>query len=57
MPSAPYRETVLNLILSLRRAFVLLRDEGMIIYVSGAQSRSVFPAMASSGRPRRRARK
>lgn len=37
-----YRETVLNLILSLRRAAELLRDGGRIIYVSGAQSRAVF---------------
>jgi enoyl-[acyl-carrier protein] reductase III len=44
-----YRETVLNLILSLRRASGLLRDGGRIIYVSGAQSRAVFPGYGLLG--------
>jgi enoyl-[acyl-carrier protein] reductase III len=44
-----YRETVLNLILSLRRASALLRDGGRIIYISGAQSRAVFPGYGLLG--------
>jgi enoyl-[acyl-carrier protein] reductase III len=44
-----YRESVLNLILSLRRAAGLLRDEGRIVFVSGAQSRAVFPGYALLG--------
>ena len=44
-----YRETVLNLILSLRHAAALLRDGGRIIYVSGAQSRAVFPGYGLLG--------
>jgi enoyl-[acyl-carrier protein] reductase III len=44
-----YRETVLNLILSLRRAAGLLRDGGRIVYVSGAQSRAVFPGYGLLG--------
>ena len=44
-----YRETVLNLILSLRQAAGLLRDGGRIIYVSGAQSRAVFPGYGLLG--------
>jgi enoyl-[acyl-carrier protein] reductase III len=44
-----YRETVLNLILSLRHAAGLLRDGGRIIYVSGAQSRAVFPGYGLLG--------
>jgi enoyl-[acyl-carrier protein] reductase III len=44
-----YRETVLNLIVSLRHAAGLLRDGGRIIYVSGAQSRTVFPGYALLG--------
>jgi len=44
-----YRETVLNLILSLRHAAGLLRDGGRIVYVSGAQSRAVFPGYGLLG--------
>lgn len=44
-----YRESVLNLILSLRRAAGLLRDGGRVIYVSGAQSRAVFPGYGLLG--------
>ena len=44
-----YRETVLNLILSLRQAAGLLRDGGRIVYVSGAQSRTVFPGYGLLG--------
>jgi enoyl-[acyl-carrier protein] reductase III len=44
-----YRESVLNLILSLRQAAGLLRDGGRIIYVSGAQSRAVFPGYGLLG--------
>jgi enoyl-[acyl-carrier protein] reductase III len=44
-----YRETVLNLILSLRQAAGLLRDGGRIIYVSGAQARAVFPGYGLLG--------
>jgi enoyl-[acyl-carrier protein] reductase III len=44
-----YRETVLNLILSLRHASGLLRDGGRIVYVSGAQSRAVFPGYGLLG--------
>jgi enoyl-[acyl-carrier protein] reductase III len=44
-----YRETVLNLILSVRHAAGLLRDGGRIVYVSGAQSRAVFPGYGLLG--------
>jgi enoyl-[acyl-carrier protein] reductase III len=44
-----YRETVLNLILSLRHAAGLLRDGGRIVYVSGAQARAVFPGYGLLG--------
>ena len=44
-----YRESVLNLILSLRRAAGLLRDGGRVIYVSGAQARAVFPGYGLLG--------
>jgi enoyl-[acyl-carrier protein] reductase III len=44
-----YRETVLHLILSLRHAAGLLREDGRIIYVSGAQSRAVFPGYGLLG--------
>ena len=44
-----YREAVLNLILSLRHAAGLLRDGGRIVYVSGAQSRAVFPGYGLLG--------
>ncbi|MCU1658768.1 MAG: fabL [Pseudonocardiales bacterium] len=44
-----YRESVLNLILSLRRAAELLRDGGRVVYVSGLQSRAVFPGYGLLG--------
>jgi enoyl-[acyl-carrier protein] reductase III len=44
-----YRENVLNLVVSLRRAASLLRDEGRIVYVSGLQSRVVVPGYGLLG--------
>jgi enoyl-[acyl-carrier protein] reductase III len=44
-----YRESVLNLIVAVRRAAGLLRDKGRIVYVSGLQSRSVFPGYGLLG--------
>jgi enoyl-[acyl-carrier protein] reductase III len=44
-----YRESVLNLIVSVRRAAALLRDNGRFVYVSGLQSRSVFPGYGLLG--------
>jgi enoyl-[acyl-carrier protein] reductase III len=44
-----YRENVLNLVASLRRAVALLRDSGRIVYVSGLQSRSVVPGYGLLG--------
>jgi enoyl-[acyl-carrier protein] reductase III len=44
-----YRESVVNLIMSLRLASGLLRDDGRIVYVSGAQARAVFPGYGLLG--------
>jgi enoyl-[acyl-carrier protein] reductase III len=44
-----YRESVLNLIVSLRRAAGLLRDDGRIVYISGLQSRAAYPGYGLLG--------
>jgi enoyl-[acyl-carrier protein] reductase III len=44
-----YRESVVNLILSMRLAAPMLRDGGHVVYVSGLQSRAVFPGYGLLG--------
>ena len=44
-----YRENVVNLVLSFRRAAQLLRPGGRIVYISGLQSHAVFPGYALLG--------